>query len=204
MWVWMVDLWWTGVPSRVYFTSSPKSSGILISFPMTCHCNDNDRPCKGFFQATTYAYWFLQFHASSVLLSVTELVGVEYRRPVAVFFQMFFSIGILILPLLAYFISNWRWLQVAITAPYLCFLVYYWWGSVYSYCFKVSESQMVFYFLFVYCIVWILLPGLFLSHHDGSSPRTSPVKLWRSHRKWPKRTRKRSRKTLRWGRNAAS
>ncbi|XP_058235322.1 solute carrier family 22 member 2 isoform X3 [Hemibagrus wyckioides] len=57
---------------------------------------------------------------------ITELVGVEYRRPVAVYFQMFFSIGILILPLVAYLISDWRWLQVAITAPYLCFLAYYW------------------------------------------------------------------------------
>ncbi|MCI4389673.1 hypothetical protein PGIGA_G00101320 [Pangasianodon gigas] len=57
---------------------------------------------------------------------ITELVGVEYRRPVAVFIQMFFSIGILILPLMAYLITNWRWLQVAITAPYLCFLAYYW------------------------------------------------------------------------------
>ncbi|TTT30466.1 Solute carrier family 22 member 2 [Bagarius yarrelli] len=57
---------------------------------------------------------------------ITELVGVEYRRPVAVFFQMFFSLGVLILPLIAYLITNWRWLQVAITAPYLGFLVYYW------------------------------------------------------------------------------
>ncbi|KAI5615089.1 solute carrier family 22 member 2 [Silurus asotus] len=57
---------------------------------------------------------------------ITELVGVEYRRPVAVFFQMFFSMGILILPLMAYLISTWRWLQIIITAPYLGFLAYYW------------------------------------------------------------------------------
>ncbi|KAI4800598.1 hypothetical protein KUCAC02_009592 [Chaenocephalus aceratus] len=57
---------------------------------------------------------------------ITELVGVEYRRTVGVLYQMFFSVGILILPLLAYFISDWRWLQVAITAPYFIFLSYYW------------------------------------------------------------------------------
>ncbi|XP_062858492.1 solute carrier family 22 member 2 [Trichomycterus rosablanca] len=57
---------------------------------------------------------------------ITELVGVQYRRPVAVFFQMSFSFGVLILPLIAYLITNWRWLQVAITAPYVCFLSYYW------------------------------------------------------------------------------
>uniref|UniRef100_A0A672PUB7 Solute carrier family 22 member 3 n=1 Tax=Sinocyclocheilus grahami TaxID=75366 RepID=A0A672PUB7_SINGR len=57
---------------------------------------------------------------------ITELVGVEYRRTVGVTYQMFFSLGILILPLLAYFIPNWRWLQVVFTIPYICFLTYYW------------------------------------------------------------------------------
>ncbi|XP_045917284.1 solute carrier family 22 member 2-like [Micropterus dolomieu] len=62
--------------------------------------------------------------ASYVLL--TEIVGVEYRRMVGTLYQMFFSVGILILPLLAYFITDWRWLQVVITAPYMLFLTYYW------------------------------------------------------------------------------
>ncbi len=59
-------------------------------------------------------------------LSVTELVGVEFRRTVGVLYQMFFSVGILLLPLLAYFITDWRWLQVVITVPYILFLSYYW------------------------------------------------------------------------------
>ncbi|MEQ2235491.1 hypothetical protein ILYODFUR_002937 [Ilyodon furcidens] len=57
---------------------------------------------------------------------ITEIVGVEFRRTVGVIYQMFFSIGILILPLLAYFITDWRWLQVVITIPYILFLSYYW------------------------------------------------------------------------------
>ncbi|XP_059368242.1 solute carrier family 22 member 2-like isoform X1 [Carassius carassius] len=57
---------------------------------------------------------------------ITELVGVEYRRMVGVAYQLFFSLGILILPLLSYFIPNWRWLQVVFTIPYICFLTYYW------------------------------------------------------------------------------
>ncbi|XP_051954840.1 solute carrier family 22 member 2 [Xyrauchen texanus] len=57
---------------------------------------------------------------------ITEMVGVEYRRIVGVTYQMFFSIGILILPPFAYLIPNWRWLQVVFTLPYLCFLSYYW------------------------------------------------------------------------------
>ncbi|KAM4522743.1 solute carrier family 22 member 2-like [Odontesthes bonariensis] len=57
---------------------------------------------------------------------ITEIVGVEYRRTVGVLYQMFFSVGILLLPLLAYFITDWRWLQVVITVPYILFLSYYW------------------------------------------------------------------------------
>ncbi|KAL0967414.1 hypothetical protein UPYG_G00251940 [Umbra pygmaea] len=57
---------------------------------------------------------------------ITELVGVKHRRTVGVLYQMFFSVGILILPLISYFITDWRWLQVAITVPYLLFLSYYW------------------------------------------------------------------------------
>ncbi|XP_054474007.1 solute carrier family 22 member 2-like [Anoplopoma fimbria] len=62
--------------------------------------------------------------SSYVLL--TEIVGVEYRRMVGILYQMFFSVGVLILPLLAYFITDWRWLQVVITVPYILFLSYYW------------------------------------------------------------------------------
>ncbi|XP_062324467.1 solute carrier family 22 member 2 [Osmerus eperlanus] len=57
---------------------------------------------------------------------MTEIVGVEYRRTVGVIYQMFFSVGILILPLLAYYITDWRWLQVVFTVPFIFFLTYYW------------------------------------------------------------------------------
>ncbi|KAM4633302.1 solute carrier family 22 member 2-like [Polymixia lowei] len=57
---------------------------------------------------------------------ITEIVGVEYRQTVGILYQMFFSVGVLILPLLAYFITDWRWLQVVFTAPYIVFLTYYW------------------------------------------------------------------------------
>ncbi|XP_028996568.1 solute carrier family 22 member 2-like [Betta splendens] len=57
---------------------------------------------------------------------ITELVGVEYRRTVGVLYQMFFSVGILLLPLQAYYITDWRWLQVVITVPYILMLSYYW------------------------------------------------------------------------------
>ncbi|CAL8314483.1 unnamed protein product [Lota lota] len=57
---------------------------------------------------------------------IAELVGMEYRRTVGVLFQMFFSVAILLLPLLAYYITDWRWLQVVFTVPYILFISYYW------------------------------------------------------------------------------
>ncbi|XP_068433219.1 solute carrier family 22 member 2-like [Clinocottus analis] len=61
---------------------------------------------------------------SYVLL--TEIVGVEYRRTVGILYQMFFSVGGLLLPLMAYFIPNWRWQQLIISVPYILFMSYYW------------------------------------------------------------------------------
>ncbi|KAI3364466.1 hypothetical protein L3Q82_011258 [Scortum barcoo] len=78
---------------------------------------------KGGWMATYVLLKSVQF---PVLLSVTEIVGVEYRRTVGILYQMFFSVGILILPLLAYFITDWRWMQVVITVPYVLFMSYYW------------------------------------------------------------------------------
>ncbi|XP_074472587.1 solute carrier family 22 member 2-like isoform X1 [Sebastes fasciatus] len=57
---------------------------------------------------------------------LTEIVGVKYRRTVGNVYQMFYSAGLLILPLLAYFITDWRWLQIVFSAPYILFLTYYW------------------------------------------------------------------------------
>ncbi|XP_072218775.1 solute carrier family 22 member 2-like isoform X1 [Leuresthes tenuis] len=61
-----------------------------------------------------------------IYVLLTEIVGVKYRRTVGILFQMFFSVGVLILPLLAYLITDWRWCQIAITAPYILFISYYW------------------------------------------------------------------------------
>lgn len=58
--------------------------------------------------------------------SVTELVGVQYRRTVCILYQMAFSVGVLVLPLLAYLVPDWRWLQVVISVPCVGFLSYYW------------------------------------------------------------------------------
>lgn len=57
---------------------------------------------------------------------VTEIVGSKQRRIVGIVIQMFFTLGIMILPGIAYFIPNWQGIQLAITLPNFLFLLYYW------------------------------------------------------------------------------
>ncbi|XP_032341187.1 solute carrier family 22 member 3 isoform X3 [Camelus ferus] len=57
---------------------------------------------------------------------VTEIVGSKQRRIVGIAIQMFFTLGIIILPGIAYFIPSWQGIQLAITLPNFLFLLYYW------------------------------------------------------------------------------
>ncbi|EDW43466.1 organic cation transporter protein [Drosophila sechellia] len=55
-----------------------------------------------------------------------EMVGSSYRIFAGVAMQMFFSVGFMLTAGFAYFIHDWRWLQIALTLPGLLFLCYYW------------------------------------------------------------------------------
>lgn len=55
-----------------------------------------------------------------------EMVGKESRMVAGVVFMMFFSAGYMIMGPFAYFIRDWRWLQVALTVPGFVFLLYWW------------------------------------------------------------------------------
>ncbi|XP_068926468.1 solute carrier family 22 member 3 [Petaurus breviceps papuanus] len=57
---------------------------------------------------------------------VTEMVGSKQRRIVGIVIQMFFTLGIIIIPGIAYLIPNWQGIQLAITLPNFLFLLYYW------------------------------------------------------------------------------
>ncbi|XP_055982235.1 solute carrier family 22 member 2 [Sorex fumeus] len=85
--------------------------------------------------APTYT-WMLIFRLIQGLVSkaswligyilITEFVGLSYRRTVGIFYQVAFTVGLLVLAGVAYAIPNWRWLQFTVTLPTLCFLLYYW------------------------------------------------------------------------------
>lgn len=55
-----------------------------------------------------------------------EMVGPSWRMFAGVVSMMFFSVGYMITAAFAYFISDWRQLQIAITIPGVLFMCYYW------------------------------------------------------------------------------
>ncbi|XP_049731655.1 solute carrier family 22 member 1 isoform X1 [Elephas maximus indicus] len=57
---------------------------------------------------------------------ITELVGPDYRRMVAILYQMAFTVGLMLLVGIAYVLPHWRWLQLAVTLPTFLFMLYYW------------------------------------------------------------------------------
>ncbi|XP_065787089.1 solute carrier family 22 member 2 isoform X2 [Muntiacus reevesi] len=57
---------------------------------------------------------------------ITEFVGLNYRRTVGIFYQVAFTVGLLMLAGVAYVLPHWRWLQFTVTLPNFCFLLYYW------------------------------------------------------------------------------
>jgi len=55
-----------------------------------------------------------------------EFVSPSYRMVVGVVIQMFFSVGFLLTSAFAYIFTNWRYFQLAITMPTLCYTTYHW------------------------------------------------------------------------------
>ncbi|CAG5130923.1 unnamed protein product [Candidula unifasciata] len=68
-------------------------------------------------------------HTGAFLVSYTlstELVGPNYRTLAGFVIQGFYSIGFMSLAGIAYFVRDWRYLEMAITAPTLLFGIYWW------------------------------------------------------------------------------
>lgn len=52
--------------------------------------------------------------------------GTEWRTVVGIIYQIPFNLGHLLLPLMSYYLREWRWFQIAISAPSLVLIIYYW------------------------------------------------------------------------------
>jgi OCT family organic cation transporter-like MFS transporter 4/5 len=55
-----------------------------------------------------------------------ELIGGRKRTVLGVAYEYPFSFGFVSLAGIAYFLTDWRYLQLAISAPIVLLLVYYW------------------------------------------------------------------------------
>ncbi|XP_016008222.2 solute carrier family 22 member 2 isoform X1 [Rousettus aegyptiacus] len=92
---------------------------------------------SGVLMAVSPTYtWMLIFRLIQGLVSkagwligyilITEFVGLSHRKTVGILYQMAFTVGLLVLAGVAYAIPDWRWLQLTVTLPSFCFLLYYW------------------------------------------------------------------------------
>ncbi|XP_060523851.1 organic cation transporter protein-like isoform X2 [Cylas formicarius] len=55
-----------------------------------------------------------------------ELVGTKWRTILCILYQIPFNLGHLLLPVISYFLRDWRYFQAAISLPSLIFISYYW------------------------------------------------------------------------------
>ncbi|KAJ8958307.1 hypothetical protein NQ318_017453, partial [Aromia moschata] len=57
---------------------------------------------------------------------VMEIVGTEWRTVLGILYQIPFNLGHLLLPVIGYFLRDWRYFQAAISIPSVALVSYYW------------------------------------------------------------------------------
>ncbi|KAG0720831.1 Organic cation transporter protein [Chionoecetes opilio] len=74
--------------------------------------------------------FFVAAFGSGIFLSnfviIMETVGSEGRTVMGMMYQCFFAVGFMLLPAIAYFVNDWRSLQLWISIPSVLMLLYYW------------------------------------------------------------------------------
>lgn len=57
---------------------------------------------------------------------VMEIIGTEWRTVLGILYQIPFNCGHLLMPLFSYYVRDWRYFQIIISAPSLFLISYYW------------------------------------------------------------------------------
>uniref|UniRef100_A0A8D0EAV1 Solute carrier family 22 member 3 n=1 Tax=Salvator merianae TaxID=96440 RepID=A0A8D0EAV1_SALMN len=96
-------------------------SGLIVAFAPNIAVFSIFRFVQGVFGKGS---WMTSFVIGKDWL--TEIVGSEQRRIVAIVIQVFFTLGVVILPGIAYIIPTWQGIQLVTTLPNFIFLLYYW------------------------------------------------------------------------------
>ncbi|XP_076253252.1 organic cation transporter protein-like isoform X2 [Rhynchophorus ferrugineus] len=55
-----------------------------------------------------------------------ELIGTQWRTIICILYQIPFNLGHLLLPVISYFLRDWRYFQAAISLPSIILVFYYW------------------------------------------------------------------------------
>ena len=63
----------------------------------------------------------------SAFVLATELIGPSYRGFAGTMAQCFFTTGLLILPIVAYLVRDWRTLSVLLSLPFCVFILFFRW-----------------------------------------------------------------------------
>jgi MFS family permease len=64
--------------------------------------------------------------------AVAEFITKKHRTLLGILYNMSYPVGMMLLPLIALYIENWRMLQLALSVPALILIVHIWYVTVYS------------------------------------------------------------------------
>ena len=70
--------------------------------------------------------FFLEIIIKTSYVAGVEAVGKNYRVICGFIYQLLFTVGAALLGPIAYFVRDWRILQIVISTPCFVFIAYYW------------------------------------------------------------------------------
>ena len=75
---------------------------------------------------TTTNTMIMMFLNTCFLIAGTELVGTSKRAFAGIAIRIFYSIGMMLLAVIAWLLREWSHIELAISVPPIIFLIYYW------------------------------------------------------------------------------